>query len=134
MSIQAHELAIFPTSRTGWEEAFGQDGSPFENTSKIHTTDLRPQTSDSMEDVNMSGSGGGDNCDEEMDQNPDEAGWDPLHLLATAQDQVEGDHTLANLILLIQDPTFNLNSKNADFNSKFMQEVIALNIWTFIVL
>ena len=23
MSIQAHELAIFPTSRTGWEEAFG---------------------------------------------------------------------------------------------------------------
>ena len=38
----------------------------------------------------MSGSGGGDYCDEEMDQNPDEAGWDPLHPLATAQDQVEG--------------------------------------------
>jgi len=27
-----------------------------------------------------------------------------------------------------------LNSKNADFDSKFMQEVIALNIQTFIVL
>ena len=27
-----------------------------------------------------------------------------------------------------------LNSKNADFNSKFMQEVISLNIWTFITL
>ena len=27
-----------------------------------------------------------------------------------------------------------LNSKNVDFDSKFMQEVIALNIWTFIAL
>src|SRR5260370_38259737 len=51
MSIQMHELAIFPTSRTGWEEVFGQDSSPFEIASKTHTTNLRPQTSDSSEDV-----------------------------------------------------------------------------------
>jgi len=66
-----------------------------------------------MEDVNMSGSGGGDDCDEEMDQNPDEAGWDPLHPLATAQDQVEGDHTLMNLILLMQDTTIYLELNDA---------------------
>ena len=64
----------------------------------------------------MSSSGGGDDCDEEMDQNPNEAGWDPLHLLATAQDQVEGDHTLMNSILLIQDAAIYLELNNVIYD------------------
>jgi len=66
-----------------------------------------------MENVNMSGSGGGDNCDEEMDQNPDKASWDPLHPLATAEDQVEGDHTLTNSILLMWDAAIYLELNDA---------------------
>src|SRR5260221_4931191 len=107
MSIQAHELVMFPVSRMGQEEEFGQDGSPFEDTSKTHISDLRPQTSDPLDDANMSsgstGLTGGDKGNEEMDQNPDEVGWDPLHPHATVGNQAGGDHALTNSILLMKD-------------------------------
>ena len=130
MTNQAHELAIFPASRTGWEDTFGRDGGPFKNTSKTHMTDVRPQISDPPEDVNMSGSGGGDDCDPGIDQNPDEAGWDPLHSLATAGDQVEGDHTLANSILLMRDAAIYLELNDAihDGDTGRVMEVVKVSV------
>src|SRR5260370_21860506 len=103
MSVQAHELAIFPASRTGWEEAFGADCGRFKDSSKTHMTNLRPQTSNPLDNADMSNDG-----NEEMDQNPDEAGWGPLQSLAVAGDWVEGNHTLTNSILFTWDATLYL--------------------------
>ena len=124
MSVQAHELAVFPTSRTGQEEAFGRDGGPIDDTSKTHMAD--PQTSDPQDHVNTSGS---DNSNEEMDQNPDEASWDVPCLLDAEMDQVEGDHILANSILLMQDAAIYLELNDAihDGDTGRVMEVIKVS-------
>ena len=125
MSVQVHELVIFPASRTGWEEAFGWDGGPFKDTSKTHMTDLRPQTSNPLDDADMSNDG-----NEEMDQNPDEAGWDPLQSLAVAGDWVEGDHALTNSILFMWDAALYLELNDAihDGNTGQVMEVIKVSL------
>ena len=134
MSVQAHELAMFPVSRMGREEEFGWDGGPFEDTSKTHMSDLRPQTSDPLDDANMfggsTGLAGGDKGNEETDQNPDEAGWDPLHPRATVGDQVGGDHALANSILLMRDAAIylELNYVIHDGDTGQVMEVIKVSV------
>src|SRR5258708_35883213 len=42
MSVQEHELAMFPASRMSREEEFGRDGVPFDDTSTTHKWYLTP--------------------------------------------------------------------------------------------